>query len=157
MDPAEFIKCELVPKLVSDGKLSFDGDAAIKSCEASKLGEDGTFMRTLCYRVKVELFSVKSGLIHRVCLVIKVKERGGGLWKNNFYVFCNIISHFVFPFSSIYSSHHQIPHWNFMKREIMLNCLKMNLYRTIQFFHFYKVLISSIPSKKYCMKITSFH
>uniref|UniRef100_A0A1B0D0D4 Uncharacterized protein n=1 Tax=Phlebotomus papatasi TaxID=29031 RepID=A0A1B0D0D4_PHLPP len=72
MDPAEFIKCELVPKLVSDGKLSFDGDAAIKSCEASKLGEDGTFMRTLCYRVKVELFSVKSGLTHRVCLVIKL-------------------------------------------------------------------------------------
>ncbi|GAB0091542.1 juvenile hormone-inducible protein 26 [Sergentomyia squamirostris] len=72
MDPVEFIKCELMPKLVSDGKLSFDSDVAIKSCEVSKLGEDGTYMRTQCYRAKVELFGVKSGLSEKVCLVIKL-------------------------------------------------------------------------------------
>ncbi|XP_059621002.1 uncharacterized protein LOC132264724 [Phlebotomus argentipes] len=72
MDSAEFIKCELLPKLLTDGKLSSYSDAAIKSCEASKLGEDGTYMRTLCYRAKVELFSAKSGRTERADLVIKL-------------------------------------------------------------------------------------
>uniref|UniRef100_A0A1L8DNC3 Putative juvenile hormone-inducible protein n=1 Tax=Nyssomyia neivai TaxID=330878 RepID=A0A1L8DNC3_9DIPT len=72
MDPVEFIKCELVPKLVRNGKLSSQIDVAIKSCEASKLGEDGTFMRTQCYRVKVELLGVKSGITEKVSLVIKL-------------------------------------------------------------------------------------
>ncbi|XP_055694888.1 uncharacterized protein LOC129796818 [Lutzomyia longipalpis] len=102
MDPVEFIKCELVPKLVSDGKLSCDSDVAIKSCEASKLGEDGTFMRTLCYRVKVELFGVKSGLTDTVLLVIKLTPRnipsefyeGGNyaqLFENEFITYSKIL------------------------------------------------------------------
>lgn len=68
MDPSDFIKKELIPEMVQKGILS----PSIKSVEISPISTDGTFMLTICRKVKVNLILPNSNEEEVHNLVVKV-------------------------------------------------------------------------------------
>lgn len=68
MDPSDFIKNELIPEMVEKGILS----PSIKSVEISPISTDGTFMLTICRKVKVNLILPNSNEEQVHHLVVKV-------------------------------------------------------------------------------------
>lgn len=49
MDPSDFIKNELIPEMVEKGLIS----SSINSIEILPIATDGTFMMTICRKVKI--------------------------------------------------------------------------------------------------------
>lgn len=73
----KWIQAELVPSLVSNGKLSFgpfSQQAILRSVKAVRLPADESFMLTACYNVSVELAesSDETAEISVTKLVVKV-------------------------------------------------------------------------------------
>lgn len=50
-----WIKTELIPSLVADGKLDKGPNAVLRSIQATRISMDETYMMTACYRVTIEL------------------------------------------------------------------------------------------------------